>query len=176
VVLDQGKLTSGPKPEWLPTIDQLACRPAVTQHSLYTVVCAKPQGASAMYWVAAFTLTPQVSDLLPKAAAEIARLRQLATPLQLKLERIDRWYEKGPARTWRLRVNGPYPLGNQKVTLNLAPGGEIEVNTDANGIARFDTAHTNAAVTAKGPGTSTSARLNQTLSTITITVERPRGQ
>ena len=160
ILLDQGKLERGPNTTWLPVVDWLPCQPVVTQQNLYTVVCAKPATGAWTYAVVAFSLAPHLPNLLAKAETELAKLRQLARALDVKVTRIDRWYEYVSGGRRILREKGPYAVVNTRLTFELTPGGRVETGTNAEGVARFDSAHAGAKITVvNGPGPCTSSSL-----------------
>ncbi|WP_141513196.1 hypothetical protein [Ramlibacter sp. WS9] len=163
VVLEQGKLESGPTPAWLPVIDAIPCRPVVMQQNLYAVVGAKRGQGPTEAWtysVVSFSLGMHLPALLLKAETELAKLRDLARALELKVMRIDRWYEYVSGGRRILREKGPYPVVNAKLAFQLTPGGPVEANTNGEGLVRFDSAYAGAKITViNGPGGCTSATL-----------------
>jgi hypothetical protein len=175
VVLDQGKLESGPTPAWLAVIDAIPCRPVVAQQNLYTVVGARQANGTWNYSVVAFSLGPHLPGLLAKAETELAKLRHLARALEIKVTRIDRWYEYVSGGRRILRERGPYAVVNAKLAFELTPGGRVEANTNGEGVARFDSALAGAKITVvNGPGDCTSAALTPS-DAKTIEISTMRG-
>lgn len=149
-LVDQGKFESGSTPAWLPVIDAMPCRPVVAHQSVYAVVGARAASGAWTYSVAAFSLAPHLPALTAKADAELSRLKLLARVLEVNVTRFDEWYEAVSWETYERRTRGPYAAANTRLAFELTPGGRVEAETDAQGVARFDSVRAGSKITVTG--------------------------
>jgi hypothetical protein len=179
VVLDEGRFESGDHPDWLPAVDSLPCKPIIAQQKLFAVVGARQASGAWTYSIAAFSLAPLLPALAAKGNEELARLREAARVLEVKVTRIDRWNRWLNPEHMIPESNGPYTVADASFTFELAPGGRVEARTDAKGIAKFDASHAGSRITiVNGPGPCNSATLTRgEARAIELSVQLPpRGQ